>query len=296
MLYQTHNPLQLAFNFYCNRIDATEHQIIEGVERLRDTVKGIRKGYNKPIGKNFPYGEESFQNGYLLAYFPYYIEPIYHVLKSANLPDDLFDKEGLKVGFFGGGPCPEALGLAAYLREKAPHLRSVAISIYDREMSWKAVQQGLLPQMLPHYAAKKTDYIIQDRKCDITTCNFAKCKHSSSITGTDLIIAQNFLAEVQGDCNKAIDTFEGIIRRSNCRYAVFVENNYNENKNLMAVLSRRLVSKGFSTKVANVTFKEIRPNFALPKVLQNHLFTGESGLMAKRNVKFHSMVIEIERQ
>ena len=63
------------------------------------------------------------------------------------------------------------------------------------------------------------------------------------------------------------ELFEGIIRRSNCRYLVFVENSYDE----------------------------IRPDIELPEVLSRHLFTGESGLIAQKYVKHHSMVIEIAR-
>lgn len=296
MLYQTHNPSQHAFNYYCNRIGAPDHMIADAANQLQDTVRNIREGYKCPIGKIFPYGQESFQNGYLLAYFPYYIEPIYQVLKTANLPDYFFDTTVLKVGFFGGGPCPEALGLTAYLREKAPHLRSIDISIYDRENNWSSIQQELLPEMLPHYAAQKATCSIKSCECDVTKCDPGRCKHSTdTIAGTDLIIAQNFLAEVQSDCREAINTFEGVVRRSGCRYVAFVENNYNENKKLLEILSNRLVSKGLSPEVANVNYQEIRPDFPLPKVLQDHLFTGESGLIAKRNVKFHSMVIEIAR-
>ena len=127
-MFQVHNPAQHTFNWYCNLIGAQQNDTAPAAERLRDIVKKIQKDYTSPFGIKFPYEQQSFQNGYLVAYFPYYIEPIYHVLKSANLPDELFSKDNLQVSFFGGGPCPEALGLAAYLREKAPNLKSVDIS------------------------------------------------------------------------------------------------------------------------------------------------------------------------
>jgi len=262
---------------------------------LRDIVKKIRTGYRSPFGTKFSYEQQSFQNGYLVAYFPYYIEPIYHVLKLANFPDELFNKDSLQVSFFGGGPCPEALGLAAYLREKAPNLRSVDLSIFDREVSWNTIQQGLLPEMLPDYAAEQTSYSIRNRICNVEKCDAIKCSNRSAIAASEIIIAQNFLAEVQTNYDATIDAFEGIVRRSNCRYLVFVENNYSENRGMLDIINRRLHRKGLSTGLVEIGYDKICPNFTLPDVLHKNLFTGESGLIAKKYVKYHSMVIEIVR-
>jgi len=294
-MFQAHNPAQHTFKWYCDLIGTTENNAATAAKRLQNIVRGIRNGYKSPFGIQFPYGRQSFQNGYLVAYFPYYIEPIYHVLKSANLPDELFSKDNLQVSFFGGGPCPEALGLAAYLREKAPNLKSVDISIFDLENSWNTIQQGLLPEMLPDYAAEQTSYSIQNHSCNVVKCDAMKCTNSSAIAASEIIVAQNFLAEVSNDCNAAINTFEGIVRRSNCRYLIFVENNYSENRGMLDIINRRLHIKGLSTGLAEIDYNEICPNFALPDVLYGNLFTGESGLIAKKYVKYHSMVIEIAR-
>jgi len=294
-MFQEHNPAQYTFDWYCNLIGANQSNVVQAAERLQGIVKQTREDYRSPFGKSFAYGQTSFQHGYLLAYFPYYIEPLYHTLKTANLPERFFAKDRLQVSFFGGGPCPEALGLAAYLRESAPNLSAVDISIFDRENTWNTVQQGLLPQMLPHYAAGKTRYSIQNHNCNVAACDAGKCSNSSEVTGSDLIIAQNFLSEVQKDGDRTVDTFEKIVRRSNCRYLVFVENNYGENKELLDMINRRLWSKGLSTGLAKIEYQHTRPNFVLPRILQENLFTGESGLMEKKNVKFHFMVIEIAR-
>ena len=294
-MFQAHNPSQRTFDWYCDLIGATQNNAASAARRLRGIVKEIRKGYRSPFGIRFSYGQQLFQNGYLVAYFPYYIEPIYHVLKSANLTEDIFGKEKLQVSFFGGGPCPEALGLAAYLREKAPNLQSVDMSIFDRENSWNIIQQGLLSEMLLDYAAPETEFSIQGRQCNVIKCNGSKCSSSKAITGSDLVIAQNFLAEVQTDSEAVINSFEGIVRRSNCQYLVFVENNYDKNKEMLNFINRRLYSKGLSVGLAKIGYTEIQPNFILPEVLRKNLFIGANGLIAKKYVKFHHMVIEIAR-
>ena len=63
----------------------------------------------------------------------------------------------------------------------------------------------------------------------------------------------------------------------------------------MNQLSAHLFDKGLtrSTPVAETT--TIYPNFRLPQVLQQHLFTCEDGLKPKSKVTFHHIVLEIAR-
>jgi hypothetical protein len=240
------------------------------------------------------YGDSTFQNGYLVAYFPYYIEPIYHVLKQAELSEKLLAKKNLRISFFGGGPCPEALGVSAYLKEEAPNLQEVKISIFDREKNWNSIHQEFLAKMIPDFSGE-VRYSIQSRSCNLSACTPNMCSSSQSSVGSDLVVAQNFLSELQSNSEQAIEAFEGIVRRSRCQYLVFVENNYQENKGLLRLINQRLHEKGLSCGLAEINKNIIRPNIALPDILQHNLYTGEDKLIAKRNVKYHSMVIEIER-
>ena len=149
--------------------------------------------------------------------------------------------------------------------------------------------------MLPDYAAEQTRYTIQNRSCNVAKCDSGKCRNSSAISESEIIIAQNFLVEVSNDCDAAIDTFMGVVRRSKCRYLVFVENPYGENWEVLNSINHRLHIEGLSTGLARIGYTETQPNFTLPEALSKNLFIGENGLMAKKNVKFHSMVIEIKR-
>lgn len=101
------------------------------------------------------------------------------------------------------------------------------------------------------------------------------------------------LAEVYK--KRAIDTCERLIRRSTCRYLVFVDNNYSEVKRLMNEISAHLFSRGLTTSQPHAETSETRANFRLPKVLLQNLFTGEDGLMPRFKVKYHHLVLEIKR-
>jgi hypothetical protein len=70
---------------------------------------------------------------------------------------------------------------------------------------------------------------------------------------------------------------------------------YDEVKELMNDLSRYLYGKGLTTRKTMASSSEISPNFQLPQVMKQHLFTGENGLIARKYVKYHHMVLEIAR-
>jgi hypothetical protein len=127
----------------------------------------------------------------------------------------------------------------------------------------------------------------------VVECLAREC--TCGIADKDIIIAQNFLTEVYTDRKCAMETFERLIRRSQCRYIVFVDNMYGKVKDLMNELSGYLYDKGLTIHRASTETTTIRPNFRLPQVMQQHLFTGEDGLIPRYNVKFYHMVLEIKR-
>jgi hypothetical protein len=292
-MFPMHNPAQQVFNWYCRSNNIFESNLYAVAVDMREHVYRIRKLYDMPIGCSIPYDDADFRAAYLLAYFPYYIEPICHVLKTAHLPDSLFANGTLKAAFFGGGPCPEALGLAAYLRKRAPRLARVEATVFDRQPGWNMIEQELVPSMMAYYKSGNTSFKLNSKACDVVECLAREC--TCGVADKDIIIGQNFLTEVYTDRTRAVETFEWLIRRSSCRYLVFVENNYSDVKGLMNELSAHLHDKGLITSRPVTETTTIRPNFSLPQVLKKNLFTWEDGLKPKHSVKFHHMVLEIAR-
>ncbi len=292
-MFPTHIPAQQAFNWYCQSKNISGSNLNSAANRMRESVKWIRGLFKKPIGHHIPYDDEKFRAAYLLAYFPYYIEPIYHVLQKVDLPDSLFASGNLKAAFFGGGPCPEVLGLAAYLRKRAPYLKTIEATVFDRQSGWNSIQQELVPSMLPSYKSGHTTLSLKSKSCDVVDCLAREC--NCGIADKDIIIAQNFLTEVYTDKKRAMETFERLINRSKCQYIVFVDNMYDEVKDMMNELSGYLHDKGLTKQRISAETTKIHPNFRLPQVMRQHLFTGEGRLQPKLSVKFHHMVLEIVR-
>lgn len=292
-MFPTHNPAQQAFNWYCRSNNIVESNFSNAAVDMQKHVSRIRKLYKQPIGCTIPYDDADFRAAYLLAYFPYYIEPVCHVLEATKIPDSFFTTDTLKAAFFGGGPCPEALGLAAYLRKRAPRLARVEATVFDRQSGWNSVQQGLVPSMMMSYKSGHTTFDLSSRSCDVVECLAREC--TCGVAEMDIIIAQNFLSEVYPNRSRAIETFERLIRRSKCRYMVFVDNNYPKVKDLMYELSAHLYEMGLTTSKPKAETKSIMPNFRLPQVMQDHLFIGGEGLDPKYKVHYHHIVLEIAR-
>jgi hypothetical protein len=240
------NPLQSVFTWLCQHNNIQESNYADAAAGMREHVVRARRLYAQPIGRQLPYHDPHFRAAYLLAYFPYYIEPIFHELQSAEIPDSLFDGGRLNVALFGGGPCPELLGLAAWLRQRSPLLESLDAVVFDRELGWRPIQEGLIPGMLDDYRSITTRITLTSHGCDVVECRTRDC--SCCVADRDLILSQNFLTELYGKRHLALQTFERIIRTSRCRYLVFVENRYEAVREFMdqlAAVASRIKRHGF---------------------------------------------------
>jgi hypothetical protein len=287
------NPLQNVFTWLCQQNNIPQSNHAGAAVGMRGHVANARRLYLQPIGRQLPYHNPHFRAAYLLAYFPYYIEPIFHTLQAAEISDSLFAGGRLNLALFGGGPCPELLGVTAWLRRRAPQLESLDAVVFDREPGWSAIQEGLIPAMLDDYRSTTTSVTLAGHGCDVVECPTRDC--SCGVADRDLIVSQNFLTELYGGRQQALQTFERIIRTSRCRYLVFVENRYEAVRELMDRLAADLFSKGLITRPAGAAGSIRVAGFPLPPLLREHLFTGEDGLIPRKYVKYHSMVLEIRR-
>jgi len=174
-MFPFHNPAQQVFSWHCRSNNIPESGLTSAAIGMREPVYWVRKLYCQPIGRTLPYYDPEFRSEYLPAYFPYYIEPVCHVLEKAELPDSLCAAGTLKAAFFGGGPCPEVLGLAAYPRTRAPRLASVEATAFDRQPGWNRIQQELVPSMLPSYKSGHTSFRLTSKSCDVVECLARQC-------------------------------------------------------------------------------------------------------------------------
>ena len=79
------------------------------------------------------YSEPSIQAVYLIRYYPHYAYVNFQILEIIH-SQNLFQKfinETLEVCLFGGGPCPEIVGLSKFLSDKYQNIKKLNVNVYD---------------------------------------------------------------------------------------------------------------------------------------------------------------------
>lgn len=100
--------------------------------RIRNAVKILRASYAKPTCDT-NYSNEEIRKAYMIAYYPYYVEPARYVAE-VYLKKNLSSSKG-NWAFFAGGPCPELLGVAQAI-PPPPHVITL-----DLEKDWFPYQK-----------------------------------------------------------------------------------------------------------------------------------------------------------
>ena len=114
--------------------------------RVREAVQSLRQSYQPQYANEAcvsRYHTEENRKAYMLAYYPYYVEPACRVVRDYVIPA-LQERQAfypvLNLAFFAGGPCPEMYGTLKALRGAQLHDRT-AITILDWECGWESEQQ-----------------------------------------------------------------------------------------------------------------------------------------------------------
>lgn len=294
-MFTVHDPYPQIFSWLCATNNIPDDKHPHAAAAMRRFVSHAREMYYLPMGKRMPYGDGHFRGAYLLAYFPYYIEPIYYTLASDKTAFAQRPNGVMKVAFLGGGPAPESLGLAAYLRDHAPHITTIQGTVFDREKGWDKAQQELIQILAPQYLRKNGHLSLNQKSCNLVKCEECAARCESLLSEIDFIVSQNFLTEIFTDREKAFHTIRNIIVKSKAKGIVFIENAYDDILAFMAELSNRLYTEGLTTQKVIPTETLIRPQVTIPDTLLDNLFIGESGLIPKKKVKFHRMHLRIKR-
>src|SRR5215207_2728027 len=107
-----HDPYTLMLEALSEIMDFDSEELVrEGLRYSQEHVKKLRTAYrSSPCKVN--YDSAQLRAAYLFAYYPHYVEVLYHVLRE--LPTEWLEylyKPTLKACFLGSGPAPEILGL-----------------------------------------------------------------------------------------------------------------------------------------------------------------------------------------
>ena len=164
------------------------------LEPIRDSIAKLRRCYKANTPES-AYGNSSARQAYMLAYYPYYIQPAMKIFSEIILKEPkIAAANELNLSFMAGGPCSEAIGVTEALQrngKKCP----VNITILDRELGWKD-QHDLTQRLCQHYQpeANITGFIGCNILQSCQTCPNAEQCRSKVFDTTNVYFLQNYSA------------------------------------------------------------------------------------------------------
>lgn len=290
--FPTHDPYSLILPWLYEINKIPREKIPDALKRMKPHIKEARKKFRESLVIPLGYEDKIFRGVYLIAYFPYNIEPVFYALANSSINFSTLIGDKVTAAFFGGGPCPELLGLCTFLKRYYPRIRHIEALIFDREKGWDRTHRALKEKFLPYYWGKTIE--LRQIYCNIVKCKDLECFCEEDLSKTDIIIAQNILTEVYRNREKCIETFKWIFQISSNKIAVFVDSINNEISKFMSDISETLYKEHIIRKQVTPKLDHIKPNFSIPDILQKFIFDGSDGLILKKYVKFNSLVISKE--
>lgn len=109
---QNAHPLPKSNCDYCDELTDQLKVLLNG---WRPYLQQVRDAYSR-VPTNFDYNSRYQKGIYMLAYFPFYIEPIYYSLE--NDIEQISSREKITISILGGGPLPELIGIVKLIDEK----------------------------------------------------------------------------------------------------------------------------------------------------------------------------------
>ena len=278
-----------------------ERHVAEKLRYLRPYLKDLRKSYKTLSQVSVDYSNKSTQLAYLIGYYPYYAEATFEVL--SRLSPKLHSE--LEVSLVGGGCCPEIFSILKYMQVSSLQLRFSVKSydIYAREWEFSRSIARKNTQSYFQSSSIKHDFI----KYDFTKINQSQI---SEISKGNFIIFQNCFNEADPSTHSSIiKNVENILvsslknkyETSSKKHILVVDfSGYGEVKKLFNEVHHTAVdlrekhkinSLGIIRDDLNLDLARIRSG--IPEIISNELLTGESGLIARRNLNLTYMYFKI---
>lgn len=292
-----HDPYGPLLDELCKRNDNDNEELFrESLRITQPAIRALRAAYRN-CPSRADYSDPTTRAAYLIAYYPYYIEPLYHVLHQ--LPDDfaktLFNYPKLRACFLGAGPAPEALGWLSFLHETCPDVTSVTAYLFDLHVDgWRTGQEITRYHLKEQYWPGK-ELILIPHACDMLGVDFINSQWADrAIKIAHLYVMQNSINEYIGKEKEFIRNFERLFEATQPgALFVIIDLDFEPIKNLIRLTERHITRRNLGEVIIPV--KDIREtvtsSIVLPQILKEELFLDEDGLRAKRHTHFYFSVL-----
>jgi len=271
---------------YCEELSDQLKTLLNG---WKPYLQQVRDAYSGAPTK-FDYNSRYQKGIYMLAYFPFYIEPIYYTLENFYKQIFLQEKNKLTISILGGGPLPELLGVAKLIDEKRNDIQVISVKIFDKHESWKAEFENCTQPLIPNYFKQKVSY----ERFEVDLSNIED-NIIDEIVSTDIVILQNTINDIA--LNKYNLLRNSLLKiwnsLSSNNLFIIIDLNFNEVWSLMSQIQKDLVKLGGEIiSGLNKIPIEHRPNIPFCSHLDRLLFSNQEGFRARRKVNYYRFVMK----
>jgi len=266
------------------------------LQATQEHVQKLRLAF-RDIPCHVDYSDRYVRGAYMLAYFPYYIEPVHTVLSRIRLAgtNPIPNKRQISVCVFGSGPTPEALGVMAYLQQRCPTCTQAHFSLLDAAADgWQRCTGLCFDQLQPHYWDGEATHSLHE--CNLLSqCNQCGTNCTAQLQNADLVILQNCLNDIIVDRNAVVGKAISIFRRMRPG-AIFIciDLNFDEIRRALQAVSEQVTAAGLGTVLHPVAeaHHEISRSFDIPPAMLEHLYIGDDGLRPRRYTRFYALALQ----
>lgn len=273
----------------CDYCDELTDQLKVLLNGWRPYLQQVRDAYSR-VPTNFDYNSRYQKGIYMLAYFPFYIEPIYYSLENDIEQISSSSEKKITISILGGGPLPELIGIVKLIDEKRNDIQNIHVKVFDKYESWVAeIENCTLPLLSNYY-----DRSFSQERMDVDLINL-EAGVINDIIGSDIIILQNVINDISPvsyDLLKAslISIWKNMKKGS---YFVVIDLNFNEVRQFMENLQSEFDNIGGEIISPLNTYPiEHRPNIPFCSHLEKLLFLNQSGLIHRRKVNYYRFVMK----
>ncbi|MFB2934535.1 hypothetical protein ACE1B6_04595 [Aerosakkonemataceae cyanobacterium BLCC-F154] len=271
--------LENSIDFY----NKENHQTFENyLQSLQKTAEELWNSYRSNQVK-VNYSDASVQAVYLIRYYPHYAYMNFQILEiihNQNIFQNLTN-ETLEVCLFGGGPCPEIVGLSKLLSEQYQHIKKLIVNVYDiASEEWTLSRNITKKFIIPEYWSG--DLKLNNNYLDLCESNSL---HSikTIIKKSKLFIFQNCLNEIYNisTVQKNIDFLLNEILLD--RVIIIIDLcNYRQNATIIDRLEEQVSNRDdFEIYRPRYQDLKIKAYPSIPTIIKENLLSGKDKLIPR---------------
>lgn len=272
----------------------TDEQLRESLVQSTQYLEKLREAFQaSPSCVDFSC--EYIRSAYMLAYYPFHIEPVYHDPgEVAQADNDYFPTgDSIRACVLGGGPGPEALGRVSYLQESQRQVKRACVSLLDRYAARS--HKGI--EITRYHLAP--EYWDGDLVCVSLPFNFFQPKASGymrvqkAFARSNLFIMQFCLNDLLGDRNKLMHCLQQLINDlPGNSLIVMLALGLENTRNFLLDLQREVLANGESEVLLPVKCAQtdLEPGIRHPQLLSEQFYENRDRMRERRKTKYYSLV------